>query len=224
MTAEYVAVANDTMTVFVQGVADAPGTVPDVVGMGASDAIYLLEKEGLTTKINGFGRVFRQSLIPGMPFAKGETISLELGFDKLEIMKRDSIMANDSIQSAPMALGQAENTNDVVKPEEAKAKQSPAEKPKPSQEAIDKWKAKVAAQKALDAKNAKKANPEKPKPSQEAIDKWKAKVAAQKELDAKKLKNKNTEKPKPSQEAIDKWKAKVAAQKALDAKNAKKTD
>ncbi len=226
MTAEYVAVANDTMTVFVQGVADAPGTVPDVVGMGAGDAVYLLEKNGLATKINGFGRVFRQSLQPGMPIAKGEIISLELGFDALEIMKRDSITANDSIQSAPMALGQAENTTDAVRVKEEKSTQSQTEKPKPNQEAIDKWKAKVAAQKAAEGKNATVKKTEKPKPTQEAIDKWKAKVAAQKAADAKKSKTKNAVKPKASPEAIAKWKAKVAAQKALDAKNAnaKKTD
>jgi len=224
MTAEYVAVANDTMTVFVQGVTDVPGTVPDVVGMGAGDAVYLLEKNGLATKINGFGRVFRQSLKPGMPIAKGEIISLELGFDALEIMKRDSIIANDSIQSAPMALGQAENTTDAVKVGEDKSTQSQVEKPKPNQEAIDKWKAKVAAQKAAEGKNTTAKKTEKPKPTQEAIDKWKAKVAAQKAADAKKSKKNNTVKPKASPEAIAKWKAKVAAQKALDAKNANKTD
>jgi beta-lactam-binding protein with PASTA domain len=213
------------MTLFVKGIADAPGTVPDVVGMGASDAVYLLEKEGLTTNINGFGRVFRQSLKPGVPIVNGETISLELGFDKLEIMKRDSIKANIFIQKEQLGLVQE---GDSVKVEEAKpnASKSPAEKPKPSQEAIDKWKAKVAAQKELEKKNAAAGKTEKPKPSQEAIDKWKAKVAAQKELEKKNAAEGKTEKPKPSQEAIDKWKAKVAAQKALDAKNAdaKKTE
>ena len=203
LTAEYVAVANDTMTVFVNGVADIPGTVPDVVGMGASDAVYLLEKEGLVTKINGFGRVFRQSLVPGMPFTKGETISLELGFDKLEIMKRDSIIANDSIEVAPLAIGSsAVNAPKTVKVEEAKSKvaQSQAEKPKPTQEAIDKWKAKVAAQKALGQKNATEKNTVKPKASPEAIAKWKAKVAAQKALDEKNAAKKNTNQPNTPQQ------------------------
>lgn len=223
MTAEHVAVANDTMTIFVNGVADVPGTVPDVVGMGAGDAVYLLEKDGLGTKINGFGRVFRQSLTPGMPFSKGDVISLELGFDKLEIIQRDSIGVGDSISnSAPMALGQVKNTNDAVIPEEANSKKSTSEKPKPSQEAIDKWKAKVAAQKAADAKSTTKKNTVKPKPSPEAIAKWKAKVAAQKALEGKSASPKKTVKPKPSPEAIAKWKAKVAAQKALEKKNAAK--
>jgi cell division protein FtsI (penicillin-binding protein 3) len=103
LTAERVAVANDSMTVYINGVVDAPGTVPDVVGMGAEDAVYILEKSGLRTQINGFGRVFRQSLIPGMPFTKGEIISLELGFDELEIFKKDSIHSTDSLQT-PITL------------------------------------------------------------------------------------------------------------------------
>ena len=210
LTAEHVAVANDTMTVFVTGVNNLPGTVPDVVGMGASDAIYLLEKEGLATRINGFGRVFRQSLVPGMPFAKGETISLELGFDALEIIKKDSIAAGDSIPALPLAVGQAENTtNKVVKVEQVKSTIIPKPatskvkiadvKPKASPEAIAKWKAKVAAQKALEKKNGTKKNTVKPKPTQEAIDKWKAKVAAKKALEKKNATKKNTDQPKTSQ-------------------------
>ena len=215
LTAEHVAVVNDTMTVFVTGITNLPGTVPDVVGMGASDAVYLLEKEGLATRINGFGRVFRQSLIPGMPFTKGETISLELGFEALEIHKRDSLLEGDSIQSLEFPSPTAENKL-------LKSNVSPDNEVKPNQEAIDKWKAKVAAQKELEKKNATKTKTAEPKPTQEAIDKWKAKVAAQKELEKKNSNKKNTEKPKPTQEAIDKWKAKVAAQKALEEKNASK--
>jgi len=208
MTAEYVAVANDSMTVFVNGVNDMPGTVPDVVGMGASDAIYLLEKEGLTTQINGFGRVFRQSLVPGMTFTKGASINLELGFDALEIMKKDSIVGSDSIQSPSMPVLPAENKQlqpklVVAKPKvkqktEApiKISKSPAVKAKASPEAIRKWKAKVAAKKALEGKNATKISTVPLKPTQEAIDKWKAKVAAKKAIETKNAKKKNTVQPK----------------------------
>lgn len=202
MTADHVAVTNDSMTVFVTGVTDMPGTVPDVVGMGAGDAVYLLEKKGLTTKMNGFGRIFRQSPVPGMPFTKGETISLELGFDALEITKKDSLASNDSIQSAPLALGSAGNMPKPVVIEEAKptASQSPAVQPKPNQEAIDKWKAKVARQKALEKKNGTKKSTVKPKASPEAIAKWKAKVAKQKALEKKNVTSKNTVQPKKPQQ------------------------
>jgi len=211
MTAEYVEVANDSMTVFVTGVKDIQGTVPDVVGMGASDAIYLLEKEGLVTQINGFGRVYRQSMVPGMHFSKGATISLELGFDALEIVKRDSLIAEDSIPSKTMVVIPPENKQIQPKPKVAKPKvkqipevpakvnQSPAVKPKASPEAIRKWKEKVAAQKALEGKTTIKKNTAPPKPTQEAIDKWKAKVAKKKAMDAKNATKKNTVQPKTPQ-------------------------
>lgn len=212
ITAEHVAVSNDSSTVYINGVNDIPGTVPDVVGMGAGDAVFLLEKEGLATKINGFGRVFRQSLVPGMPFTKGETISLELGFDALEIMKKDSVSPNDSLQAQPLALAPVESKPLPLKAEKAKpttakkpgvgskAGQTQAVKSKPSQEAINKWKAKVAAQKAQQGKNTAKKTAEKPKASPEAIKKWKAKVAAQKALEKKNAAKKNTvQKTKPQQ-------------------------
>jgi beta-lactam-binding protein with PASTA domain len=190
ITADHVAVTNDSTTVFINGVTDVPGTIPDVVGMGAGDAVYLLEKKGLTTKMNGFGRVFRQSPTPGMPITKGETVSLELGFDALEIIKKDSLNAGDSIQSPVMAFLPQENKPVTEKP---KINQNPAEKPKASLEAIKKWKEKVAAQKAKPNQPAK--------PNQAAIDRWKVKVAAQKALGKKKkTTKKNTVQPiKPLQ-------------------------
>ena len=100
MTAQRVAVTNDSMTVFINGVNDTPGIIPDVIGMGASDAVYLLEKSGLKAEMSGFGRVFRQSPIPGTPVTKGDAVSLELGFDDLQIVKKDSLNKIDSIQAA----------------------------------------------------------------------------------------------------------------------------
>lgn len=40
------------------------GHVPNVVGMGLVDALYLLEKSGLTVDIVGYGKVVKQSLSP----------------------------------------------------------------------------------------------------------------------------------------------------------------
>ena len=54
------------------------GLVPNVVGMGASDAVYLLESVGLKVEISGVGRVYSQSLNPGTKFNKGNYISLKL--------------------------------------------------------------------------------------------------------------------------------------------------
>lgn len=52
--------------------------VPNTIGMGAKDAIYLLENRGLQVRISGRGRVSSQSLPTGHNITKGETISLQL--------------------------------------------------------------------------------------------------------------------------------------------------
>ncbi|HYQ57957.1 MAG TPA: penicillin-binding transpeptidase domain-containing protein, partial [Draconibacterium sp.] len=53
-------------------------TVPDVVGMGASNAIFLLENAGLKVKLNGIGKVKKQSLKPGSSYRPGQTVYLSL--------------------------------------------------------------------------------------------------------------------------------------------------
>ena len=54
------------------------GLVPNVVGMGAPDALYLLESVGLKVQINGVGRVRQQSLRAGTKYYEGSTIVLTL--------------------------------------------------------------------------------------------------------------------------------------------------
>lgn len=54
------------------------GTVPDVMGMGARDAIFNMESRGIKTRIVGRGKVTKQSLVPGTPVKKGAVCSLEL--------------------------------------------------------------------------------------------------------------------------------------------------
>jgi cell division protein FtsI (penicillin-binding protein 3) len=52
--------------------------VPDVVGMGAKDAIFLAEKSGLRPIVVGYGKVVKQSLQPGVKAEKGEAFVLFL--------------------------------------------------------------------------------------------------------------------------------------------------
>ncbi len=54
------------------------GTVPNVVGMGAKDAVYLLESKGLKVKLHGTGRVRSQSIAGGSRLYKGQTVSLTM--------------------------------------------------------------------------------------------------------------------------------------------------
>lgn len=56
-----------------------PGMLPNVKGMGATDAVYLLENMGLRVSLRGAGKVKSQSLRAGDHFRKGQHIVLILG-------------------------------------------------------------------------------------------------------------------------------------------------
>lgn len=55
------------------------GLVPDVSGMTFRDAIYLLERSGLTVIYEGKGRVLNQSLTAGARISRGDRIYIRLG-------------------------------------------------------------------------------------------------------------------------------------------------
>ncbi|MFK7922545.1 MAG: penicillin-binding protein [Bacteroidia bacterium] len=50
--------------------------VPNLKGMSARDAIHLMEKMGVRVRLQGFGRVRRQSLLPGYRLNEGAQITL----------------------------------------------------------------------------------------------------------------------------------------------------
>ncbi len=52
--------------------------VPDVKGMGARDAVYMLESRGVKVKVVGRGKVVKQSLAPGKKISKGDACTLTL--------------------------------------------------------------------------------------------------------------------------------------------------
>ncbi len=52
--------------------------VPSVIGMGAKDAVYLLESLGLKVRIEGVGKVRSQSVPAGNTLRKGQTVQLRL--------------------------------------------------------------------------------------------------------------------------------------------------
>ena len=52
--------------------------VPNVVGMGLRDAIYLLENQGLRVKVDGSGMVKYQSVQAGAKVQRGQEIKIEL--------------------------------------------------------------------------------------------------------------------------------------------------
>jgi cell division protein FtsI (penicillin-binding protein 3) len=60
-----------------QGKEFSQSQIPDVRGMGLSDALFVLEKRGLKVVVKGKGRVFQQSILPGTK-ANRQNIIIEL--------------------------------------------------------------------------------------------------------------------------------------------------
>jgi cell division protein FtsI (penicillin-binding protein 3) len=56
-----------------------PSIMPNVRGMTAKDAVFLLESMGLNTALQGRGKVVRQSVRPGTVVKKGNQVTLNLG-------------------------------------------------------------------------------------------------------------------------------------------------
>ena len=52
--------------------------IPNVVGMGAKDAVFLMKQRGIKVSIEGSGTVRRQSIAAGSKVNKGQQIRLIL--------------------------------------------------------------------------------------------------------------------------------------------------
>lgn len=77
-TGEWVSISLDSTAYQPNAIALSDSRVPDVRGMGARDAVYLLEKSGLRVNLSGSGRVVTQSFTPGQQLVKGTTITLTM--------------------------------------------------------------------------------------------------------------------------------------------------
>lgn len=76
--AEWVAIQRQADKVILLERKMIKGLVPNVLGMGAKDAMFILENAGMRVKLSGRGVVTRQSIVPGTRLVKGEIISIEL--------------------------------------------------------------------------------------------------------------------------------------------------
>lgn len=76
---EFATLSSSDSTRKVQPRESAEMQIPDVTGMGARDAVYLLETAGLKVQIRGKGQVKRQSLPPGSKAKRGSNCIIELG-------------------------------------------------------------------------------------------------------------------------------------------------
>jgi cell division protein FtsI (penicillin-binding protein 3) len=70
-------VENDSITLLSRSVQD--DIVPNVVGMGLKDALYLLENRRLKVKVVGVGKVKSQSVKAGKSIKAVQNITLVLG-------------------------------------------------------------------------------------------------------------------------------------------------
>jgi cell division protein FtsI (penicillin-binding protein 3) len=75
---EWVRTSRDSANVTLTDLKISSHMVANVIGMGAKDALYLLESQGLRVVLEGRGVVVRQSLTPGTTIQKGQTIILTL--------------------------------------------------------------------------------------------------------------------------------------------------
>jgi len=75
---DWVATRENGDTIRLAAVKIEKGLVPDVRGMSMRDAIYLLENKGLKVRVNGRGKVLRQSPEHGARYNEGTVVSLEM--------------------------------------------------------------------------------------------------------------------------------------------------
>ena len=76
--AAYVAIDKNENGVSLSPKAIIAGLVPNVVGMGLQDALYLIENEGMIAVVNGSGKITNQSITAGAKVNKGSRIVLDL--------------------------------------------------------------------------------------------------------------------------------------------------
>lgn len=72
------AMQKSNMIALHQEVENQDSVIPDVRGMGAKDAVFLIEKRGVLVKLSGRGKVIKQSLEPGHTIKGGEVCMLLL--------------------------------------------------------------------------------------------------------------------------------------------------
>jgi cell division protein FtsI (penicillin-binding protein 3) len=68
----------DSSQVVLKRKAIGKNTVPDLTGLSAKDAVYIIESRGMVAQINGFGKVVKQSIPAGSQVYAGGLIELTL--------------------------------------------------------------------------------------------------------------------------------------------------
>jgi len=78
LSSNWVKIRSDSLGYHMNELTVSEKIVPNVFGMGARDAVYLLEKSGMRVNLVGSGKVVSQSFQPGSRVIKGTTICIIL--------------------------------------------------------------------------------------------------------------------------------------------------
>ncbi len=149
----------------------SPKNIPNVVGMGVRDAVYLLEKIGCIVSINGRGLVVSQSVKSGAVARRGTRVTLTLGMPDVikvaELSKAmDSININQAIKdSINKMMGSVPKSNPKIDSAKVKKKSVPQENNGKQKGKNQKGKKPKVTEKKKTTKGDKKNNSKKKKSS-----------------------------------------------------------
>lgn len=148
---DLVSVQGDKNKISLNEISTPKGAVPDVVGMGAGDALYVLENAGLKVKLNGFGAVHKQSVLPGSPIMGGEVVVLDLAAGLPEVAQVDSLSAVNA-EGEPKVIA----AEQPVVAEKKTTTSAPQKKPAVTPTANQKKKPATTAKKTANAQSKSK--------------------------------------------------------------------
>ena len=77
-TKDWVKTFTDQKQTRVEPIAVSQNAIPNLVGMGLKDAVFILENLGLNVQVQGRGKVFSQNIKPGTVARKGTSILISL--------------------------------------------------------------------------------------------------------------------------------------------------
>jgi len=78
VVSEWVVTVKQDSTILLKPLDISKGIMPNVKEMGLKDALYILENMALKVEVIGYGKVLRQSIVPGTKISPGSKVLLEM--------------------------------------------------------------------------------------------------------------------------------------------------
>lgn len=99
------------------------GIMPNLSGLSAKDALFLLENNGVNVRLAGFGSVKKQSIEAGQRFSKGNKVTLTLGSQTIAYVEKP-VEKKEAKENPPAAKEKKETkTKKPATQKEGKGKQ-----------------------------------------------------------------------------------------------------